>query len=335
MCISTYTVLLKMNEKDVSALWHCYARHQTLRGEKKMNIEQAKRIPLEAVMRAYGHEVASRNRHDLWYRSPFRDESEPSFKIHEGRNVWYDHGEGQGGDIIALVKRLENSESVSHCLRVLDRMDGGQGRVNRPRFSPAKDEEAQSPFDVERVAPLTNRALLGYLWGRGIPKTIAQRYLQEMHYRYDGKRFFALAFPNDAGGFEMRNPYFQGVHGRKATSTILPTLRIESEPPAPAVFEGFSDFLSALVHYGVEQSQQPVIILNSATMRDQAIEVVQAMSAKKAYLYFDHDKTGRELTAYVTGQLSGVEALDKSSLYDGYKDFNEFLISQRQQGRAA
>ncbi len=307
--------------------------------KRKMNISGAKSIPLEVVLRTYGHEPTKRTGNDLWYYSPFREERSPSFKIHEGRNIWYDHGEGQGGDVISLMMRLENTKSVSDCLQLLDQLVIGSSRTSKvvcAASTPANHiEGSTSPFELERIGSLENRALLGYAWGRGIPKAIAQAYLQEIHYRHHGKPFFAIAFPNDAGGFELRNPYFQGVYGPKAISTLFSPQERVTNPVAPALFEGFSDFLSALVYYQTSEAQQPVIILNSAAMRDQAIEAVKAMGAEKVYLYFDHDKTGRQLTTYVTEQLSSIEVLDKSDLYQGFKDFNELLVNQRQQGRAA
>lgn len=40
------------------------------------------------------------------YLSPLRNESNPSFKVDYGKNLWYDHGTGVGGSIIDLVMRM-------------------------------------------------------------------------------------------------------------------------------------------------------------------------------------------------------------------------------------
>ena len=42
------------------------------------------------------------------YLSPFRAETEPSFKVDYNKNLWYDHGSGEGGSIIDLVMNLDN-----------------------------------------------------------------------------------------------------------------------------------------------------------------------------------------------------------------------------------
>ncbi len=306
-----------------------------------MNIAQAKQIAVEDVLRHYGHEPVRRVRDDIWYCSPFRMENVPSFKVFEPGNVWYDHGEGEGGGIIELMQRLLATDSVRDCLEELARLNSGASVeksrvVARAQSMPKRDEEP-SGMEVGRIGVLENRALTGYLKKRGISKRVAERYVQEIHYSHGGKQYFALTFPNDAGGYELRNPYYQGTFGRKAISTIWPenTYDRDQETVAPAVFEGFSDFLSALEYYGVEASRQPVIIMNSASMREQAVEAIQGMGASKIYLYCDNDKTGKELAAYFHEQLPNVEVLDKSDLYEGYKDFNQFLVGMNTKARAA
>jgi DNA primase len=43
---------------------------------------------------------------NYWYYSPFRNETQPSFKVNERLNVWYDHGMGEGGTILDLSAKL-------------------------------------------------------------------------------------------------------------------------------------------------------------------------------------------------------------------------------------
>jgi hypothetical protein len=50
---------------------------------------------------------------------------------------------------------------------------------------------------------------------------IATCYLREIHYKAKGKRYFALCFPNDSGGYEIRNPYFKGSFSPKDITTVF------------------------------------------------------------------------------------------------------------------
>lgn len=58
-----------------------------------MNSNQAKELSLPDFLGRLGFEPARMRGHDAWYTSPFRpNEHTPSFKIDQGKNVWYDHG---------------------------------------------------------------------------------------------------------------------------------------------------------------------------------------------------------------------------------------------------
>jgi 5S rRNA maturation endonuclease (ribonuclease M5) len=146
--------------------------------------------------------------------------------------------------------------------------------------------------------------------------------------------YFALAFKNGSGGYELRNPYFKGVHSSKDITIIdkkelLTKRKAGKEVEAVTVFEGFIDFLSALTYYG-KPITTPVIVMNSVAMKDRAVEVIKEMGVSKVYLYLDRDQSGRELTEHFRNELQGVDFLDKSDLYADYKDFNEFLVSASQ-----
>ena len=52
-----------------------------------MNIEEAKRIPLEDYLRRMGFSPVRELGDSLWYRSPFRQERTPSFKASLSRNL--------------------------------------------------------------------------------------------------------------------------------------------------------------------------------------------------------------------------------------------------------
>ena len=91
--------------------------------------------------------------------------------------------------------------------------------------------------------PLSSPALLAYLQKRGINLELAKRECSEARYTHNGKRYFAIAFPNGSGGFEVRNPYFKGCIAPKEISHIRQAGKART---ACYVFEGFMDYLSFL-----------------------------------------------------------------------------------------
>ena len=88
-----------------------------------MNIAQAKLIVIPTLLEWLGY-VPVRERHgELWYASPFRQETEPSFKLSRDGKAWYDHGAGTGGNILDFAMAYFQTD-VSGALRELERLQG-------------------------------------------------------------------------------------------------------------------------------------------------------------------------------------------------------------------
>lgn len=291
-----------------------------------MNVQQAKRIPLGKLLSALGHEPKHVDNGEAWYLSPFRLETEPSFKLTASQLGWFDHGMGKGGNIIDFAMVYWRVSTVSDALSALEKAVGGVS-VERPSPAPQQvtEKDLGTAVSVTKIEPLANRALIDYLGRRGIDAVTARPYVQEIYYTYSYRRYFGLAFPNRSGGYEIRNPYFKGSTGHKDITLIQ-----GQSSDGVMVFEGFFDFLSALKHHRVIVPPLSVLVLNSVAMRDRAMETLRQMNISQAHLYLDHDSAGRELTAYFQQQLTGIAVLDQSGVYAGHKDFNAMLEKQRQ-----
>ena len=62
-------------------------------------------------------------------------------------------------------------------------------------------------------------------------------------FTHNGKPYFAIGFPNTAGGYEVRNPFFKGCVAPKDITHI----RQQGVPRNMCyLFEGFMDYLSFL-----------------------------------------------------------------------------------------
>lgn len=295
-----------------------------------MNTYQAKRILLRDLLTALGREPHRETKGELWYLSPFRHETAPSFKVSATGNAWYDFGLGKGGNIIDLAMHYFQVSSVAAALAELERTMGGSASVAPPAPLPALRPtiEIKDSLTIRKIQPLQNTALTDYLQTRGIPAEVARPYVQEMYYSRAEKHFFALAFPNQSGGWELRNRYFKGSTGNKDISFIHPDGPNGSS--AVIVFEGFMDYLSYLAWKKTVEPPIPVIVLNSTAMAEKAITTIRDRGIQNVHLALDHDASGREVTAQFQQQLSGLHVTDHAALYSGHKDFNEFLQRQRQ-----
>lgn len=300
-----------------------------------MNARQAKQIPLQNILAKLGYSPHHEVRGETWYISPFREETQPSFKIKLQDNVWYDFGLGKGGNVLDFAMQYYQTDSIPEALRRLERLApaGSLEYAAAARTAPCAPKRPTHPqntesfIEVKRIKPLQNQALTGYLKKRGVSVETANLYLQEIYYRYGKKDYFALAFANQSGGYELRNRYFKGTYGTKDITLL------QSEPNSQAkavtIFEGFMDYLSALTHYGKQGADTPVIILNSVAMRAKAVETIQAMGTATVHLYLDLDASGKELVGYFREQLPKVDVIDHSMLYAGYKDVSEWLEARR------
>jgi hypothetical protein len=286
-----------------------------------MNIEQAKQIPIEEVLMRLGQAPKRRACDQLWYLSPFRQENTPSFKVNQTENLWYDFGEGQGGDVIDLVIRLDRLGSVSESLK---RLDALMGSSPAPLRAPAKPTDDTPPTEVTHVGPVKSHSLLEYLRQRGIdPKRVAP-FVKEIRYRRGERSYFALGFASDSGGIELRSPSFKGTLGSKDMTVI------KGDPERVLVFEGFFDFLTALtLCRGCPDAT--VIVLNSVALKEKAAERIRELAPRVVELYPDRDAAGDRLLHYFREALPETEILDQSALYAGHNDLSEWHAAARGQ----
>ena len=173
-------------------------------------------------------------------------------------------------------------------------------------------------FENIRVVPLESHALVAYLQERGIPPEISKTHCQQVHYCCRGKRYYAVAFVNESGGYEIRNRYFKGCISPKDISIR----RIRDGPSTECVvFEGFIDYLSALT-LGIIGAD--AIILNSVSNVNKAIPRLRDYNTIHCYL--DNDTAGKTALAQLTERF-GTKVIDRSTLYSGYNDLNEYLTT--------
>lgn len=187
-----------------------------------MDIEGMKRFPIEDFLARLGHHPVQRRVNAIWYRSPYREEHTPSFKVNPDKNLWFDFGANKGGNIFALAGEFIGSGDFITQARYVAEVSG----MPPPEYGPHQSNPVRQPagasFENVEILPLQNRALLHYLQERGIPSAIAIANCKEMRYTTHGKRYFAVAFGNNGGGYEIRNPFFKGCVPPKDV-TLLPS----------------------------------------------------------------------------------------------------------------
>lgn len=290
-----------------------------------MDCSTANKISIEEFLLSKGISPKSKTSKNSWYLSPLHPEKTASFKVERGRNLWYDFSTGYHGRLIDLVCKIYPVD-VPGALKIIS------GTAITPQsfsFDKQKENttELGSTTEIKHVQPLQNRALIQYLENRGIPFQIAAKYTKEVYYNtYEGqvKSFFAIGFENDLGGFELRNGFKsknfpEGFKGGNTPKTIT---TIHGHPEKLNVFEGFMNFLSALVFYQRPEPGNTTIILNGVGHAHQIYKVIPNFS--RVNLFLDNDPSGEKATNEIIAQFQGVTNHAKI-IYPDYNDFNDFI----------
>ena len=290
-----------------------------------MNTNEAKQIRIEEYLHSLGYDPVRRQGGNLWYKSPFRDEREPSFKVNTERNLWYDFGAGRGGNIIALAQELYASDSLPYLLeRIAEQAPG----VRPVSFSFGGQALSKPSFQQLEVMPLSSPALYSYLRQRGINTELAKRECREVRYLTDGKPYFAVGFPNRSGGYEIRNKFFKGCIAPKDITHI----RQEQTRETCCLFEGFMDYLSFLTLRLERCPDRPdldgqdYIVLNSTSNLSKAIRPLGGYG--RIHCFLDNDKAGMEAVQELREKY-GMRVRDASHIYGEYNDLNDFLCGKR------
>ncbi|MDP2061009.1 MAG: toprim domain-containing protein [Flavobacteriaceae bacterium] len=289
-----------------------------------MNCQQANELNIVDYLSKSGIQPATTRGRNLVYLSPIRsNEKTASFFVYPDQNRWHDYGSGTGGKMIDLVCQM-NQVGIPGALLILS---GVELPAKSFSFARQKEETLPEPtLEILHIQQLQNKALVQYIEARGIPASIAAKYTKEAYYAITNsntgeiKKYFAMAFAYDRGGFELRNKYFKGGNSPKAITTIPGNLQKVN------VFEGWIDFLSCLAYYRQPALKNTTIVLNSVSHLKQLFDILPNFN--EAFLFLDNDSSGLKATNEIISRFPF--AINQSArLFPDHKDFNDFLISDQ------
>ena len=312
------------------------------------NIENLKALPIEDYLRHIGIQLPNHGN----ICATWRGDNNPSVSINTAKNVWYDHGTGEGGSVLDLIMRVENCDLAEACRRA------ESFSFNRP-YTPIvpKVEPKESAIIIDDVKELQHPALLRYLDERCIPHDIARKYCKQVHYHLKNNpnaKYFAIGFENNEGGWELRSQFFKGATKKAATY-------VNNYSSTLVIFEGFMDFLSYLaMPEGIipKVADANYLILNSVAQANKAVDDYKGLQAwgerygfegkpfYRVWYALDNDPAGIDATfrmanlGGVVGNAGHEDLRPKMVAYEGYltvekiKDLNDLLIAVKKRGGA-
>jgi len=285
-----------------------------------MNCENAKKIKLTSILAKIGASEIRTLNNEVWYLSPFRKETTASLKVDIQKNIFYDFGEGFGGNVLDFIMKYYNCD-LSNALKIISQ-DFGSFSFNQqaPKAnSSVEDSNSIKSYEIKNVQSLSNPLLIEYLKSRKLDLEICNKYLCEVNYQLNGKKYFGVGFKNDENGFEIRNKYVKLCLGKKWFS------HIKNDSDSIVILESWSDFISMLTLHPKIEKPNDFLILNSLTMLNKLDAVIEKYP--RIILALDQDEAGLKATEKCMQKWKG-KCTDSRDFYPGAKDINEFLMNK-------
>ncbi len=273
-----------------------------------MNCNEAKKIDIISFLAKNGINPDYNQGVNYWYKSPLREENNPSFKVNSYKNLWFDFGIGDGGDIIKLTSLLFKVDS-SNALKILS--------VNHYSSHQKGLFNADSKVLITNVKEISNIQLINYLESRKLNLKLAKEYCKEVSFILNDKNFYAIGFQNDSKGYELRCKYFKGSSSPKDVTLI------KNNSDKLLLFEGFIDFLSWFSCKQFFSGNHDFLILNTLSFLNKGKALIKEYN--EVLLLLDNDEAGKKATAELIGAgLS--KCINMSTGYSEFKDLNDSLF---------
>ncbi|MDW5290930.1 toprim domain-containing protein [Formosa sp. PL04] len=284
---------------------------------KKLTCETARTLPIMEALAMLGYIPSRERQQDAWFLSPLRSETHASFKVSKQLNRWFDHGIGKGGNVIDLVCAILEI-SVADALLILAKLKTVNYEI-RPPIKTIKNRT--SSLKILEIKDIQHGGLITYLKKRKIPYSLAKQFCKEVHFQLGSKHLFSIGFENISGGWELRNPYFKSCTSPKDITHI----QIGSK--TLVITEGMFDFLSILAAFPKMETSRDFLILNSLSLIKRSWSILEHYDTIE--LYLDRDQAGRKATTLYLEKHSNKNCTDKSIIYRGYCDVNDWLLKRK------
>ncbi len=279
-------------------------------------IDELKEISIVSFLTSQGFKISKTSNNKAWYQSPIRGgETKPSFVVYLDSNRWCDMGVSmRSGDIIDLVQELQGC-TKSEAMSIL-----GNG-TQIDRFEPIDTPNEPNLSVVKVLDRYIDARLIMYLNARRIPESIYNIHTREIHYAFretPDKIYSGVGFKNDEGGWELRSQVHKYATSPKAITTI------NNDGCVLNLYEGFINYFSSLVYFGVERMEGTTIVLNGLGMIWRILKDLNKY--EKINLFLDWGQGGSNTTDLIRSVVGADKCYDHRYLYKEDEDFNDLII---------
>jgi hypothetical protein len=177
-------------------------------------------------------------------------------------------------------------------------------------------EKPKEPVtELMEVFPLRSIWLTYWLWQHRIPENVARNYCREVHYKTGEKEFAAIGFPNQAGGWLLRNRYHDTAIGPAGPTHLAHGAQHLT------VFTDFIDLLTLVSLVGMANPQLPDLLLLSPTDRVTKLRDIEPIYSR-VHLFLRNNGKGNRFTE--AALRHNPPCVDQRRLFSGYKSLNDW-----------
>ena len=279
------------------------------------NIQELKKISIINILNKLNIESVEKKKEEFWFKAPWRNEQTASVKCKN--NLFFDFGDSFfKGNTIDFIMKLFNYNFKDAVKWLQD--ESVSFSFHQPEnIFPKKIDNKQS-YSIIKIQTLQNTILIEYLKSRKLNIELCKKYLVEVYYQLNSKKYFGVGFKNDLGGIEIRNKYAKLCLGKKWYTSI------KGKSNQLIVLESWSDFISLMMLFPKTESQFDFVVLNTLSMLNKLDTVYEEY--KNVFLALDNDKAGTKATQKYL-EILGAKCTDIRYLYkNGSKDLNDYLL---------
>jgi hypothetical protein len=247
------------------------------------------------------------------YFSPFKSEAFPTLVVFRDTNTWREGSNLSHHNVYGFGVKYHHC-TIAELANIFDLAHLSQ--VRYPDRVQPSNALAIDPGLVLKKQPLQSPELAVYLKFRRIPWAIARQHCIELALQCEAKIEKALAFPNSAGGYQVRSRSIDGHLGSLSSSFK------DHKSQRCTVFIDFEDYLSYLaMNYNQITPLTNFLILNSPGLAHKSHSIMELH--KEVHLLLPRT----EPCASITRDLCQVaeKFIDDSKMYKNYKCLNDWF----------
>lgn len=259
-------------------------------------------------IQTYTNEPGVKSNNSIWFNSPFRSESKPSFQFTPTIGEYgkfHDWGSGSHGSGIDFIRMCENCD-FNTAINILN------SRVVTRKVEPIKKENIVRSSNIV-VGSFTKNKLIEYAKRRCVAKDVLYKYCMQV----EEGLYFYIGLKNVSGGYAVRNEGFKGFKGSGSFSFF------KENPSSVLVFEGMFDMMSFM---SITSTDKSIIVLNSTSFVENILPILK--SFPDIHLYLDNDRAGDKATEQI--KLCYGHAIDHRFAYEKHNDVNDFITIEKQ-----